>query len=348
MEWVSFPDERIAVSGLPWFEENSPEVWRLPERLRDVVRPAVWHLATMPAGARLRFRTDSGSLGIRAAYPESAGHGNMSLIGQMGIGLYVDGRHWSSVSPSPISGPNEGEFERVVFEGLSRTPRDVTLYLPSYNPVSVVAIGVDDGADIEPPTGFAVDGPVVFYGSSITQGGCASRPGMSYQAIMCRELDVDFVNLGFSGNGTGDVEIAEAMAEIDAACYVLDYAQNVQDPNDLRGNYTRFISTIRAKRPDTPIVSVTPIYATAEAWSADHAARWQLMREIIRSEVAACMAGGDGNLRLIEGYSLLGPDVPDGLADSVHPNDVGFAAMARGLAPTIADVVGIAGATPNI
>ena len=340
MQWIQFPDNRISVCGLPWFVEEAPSVRRLPTRMKDRIRQPLWNLAQMPAGGRLRFRTDTTALEIRATYPNSAAHGNMSLIGQSGICVYVDGYHWVSQAPGPISDKNAGVFEGKLFSGAPKRMRDVTLYLPNYNAVDIDVIGIDDDAAIEPSDHFVISRPIVFYGSSITQGGCASRSGMSYEAILGRILDVDFVNLGFSGNGLGEPELAEAMAEIDAACYVLDYAVNLPEVDQLHGNYTAFIKTIRAKRPDTPIVAVTPIFATHERWSAEARRRWNGFREIIRAEVGQLVAGGDP-IRLIEGYSLFGPDIADGMADAVHPNDVGFTAMATRLAPTIAQVVGL-------
>src|SRR5208283_5052762 len=112
---------------------------------------------------------------------------------------------------------------------------------------------------------WALPRPVVFYGTSITQGGCASRSGMSYQAILGRMLNIDFVNLGFSGNGMGEPEMAQAVGDIDAACYVLDFGQNNQKVEALEKVYAPFLATLRAKHPDTPILAITPIYSAREA-----------------------------------------------------------------------------------
>ena len=294
----------------------------------------------MPAGGRIRFRSNTTALGIHANYPESAAHSNMSLLGQMGLDLYVDGRYWLAVSPRTISAENAGHLQVTLCENLDRRWREITIYLPNYNPVELLAIGVEDDAQFEPARAYAVEKPVVYYGSSITQGGCASRSGMSYQAILSRMQNTDFVNFGFSGNGIGEPEVAQAMAEIDASCYVLDYAVNVTDLAELRGAYSRFVNTLLTAHPNTPIVAITPIYATNEVWSATARERWAEMREIIRSEVA-----GFPSVRLVEGYTIFGPDIADGFADSVHPNDVGFQAMAQNLAPTIAEVIGLTGET---
>jgi len=345
MQWVPFgtcvADGRVAVNGLAWFAENAPHVWRLPARLKSVVRPEVWRLATHPAGGRLRFRTSSTALGVRVSYPDSAGHYNMSLIGQMGIDLYTDGHYARSVAPPTISAPQAGPFESVIVEGLEPAWREVALYLPNYNPIEILAIGVSDGAELGPPAPFAVEKPVAFYGSSITQGGCASRAGMSYQAIIGRKLGIDFVNLGFSGNGLGEPELAAAMAEIDASCYVLDFAQNLRDPEKVREVYGPFMRVIRERRRDAPMVAITPIYAAWQWLSADVRERFGGMRQVIRDAVGERIAAGDAHLQLIEGYTLLGPDLADGFADGVHPNDVGFQAMADHLAPVLAGILGL-------
>jgi lysophospholipase L1-like esterase len=169
---------------------------------------------------------------------------------------------------------------------------------------------------------------VVFYGTSITQGGCASRSGMSYQAILGRMLNIDFVNLGFSGNGMGEPEMARAVADIDAACYVFDFAQNNQTVESLEKVYSPFLETVRSRHPDTPILAITPIYSAREA-TGD--VELQKMRDHIRQVVSRAIAAGDRHLQLVEGTDLLGPAQGDGLVDGTHPNDLGFQGMAVGL-----------------
>ena len=136
-------------------------------------------------------------------------------------------------------------------------------------------------------TPFAVAAPVVFYGTSITQGGCASRPGMSYQAILGRRLNLNHVNLGFSGNGKGEAAVARAVAEIDAAAFVLDFAQNNTDVDSLAQVYDPFIGILRERHPDTPIVAITPIYAAGEATGSQ---RNEQMRALIRKVVSRRIA----------------------------------------------------------
>ena len=327
MKWIDFPHESIAVEGLPWFDECTPSLRRLPERMRSRVREPVWSLAGHLSGGRLRFRTDATSLGLRLTYPESASLSNMSLIGQMGIDVYLDGMYARSFAPTGVTGPQAGDYEEVLLDEMDAGWREVCLYLPNYAPVEIRAVGLSDGAQTADTDPYAVDRPVAFYGSSITQGGCAGRPGMSYQAILSRLLDIDVVNLGFSGNGLGEPELAAAMAEIDSACYVLDFAQNLPDAEALEKAYSPFMKIVRERRPETPMVCITPIFASSELWSEKARDRLSAMRQVIRNAVSERIAGGDTALRLIEGYSLLGLDVPDGhaphIAELLRPDAMG-------------------------
>jgi lysophospholipase L1-like esterase len=179
---------------------------------------------------------------------------------------------------------------------------------------------------------------VVFYGTSITQGGCASRSGMSYQAILGRQLNLNHINLGFSGNGKGEAAVARAVAEIDAAAFVLDFAQNNTDVDSLAQVYDPFIGILRERHADTPIVAITPIYAASEATGSK---RNEQMRALIRKVVSRRIAAGDTHLQLVEGTDLLGPSRGDGLVDGTHPNDLGFQWMAEGLAERLRKVLGL-------
>ena len=336
MNWIEFPDERLAVNGLAWFEETAPELWRLPERMKSRVREPVWNLATQPSGGRIRFATDATAVGVRLDYGQIGHMNNMCRVGQMGVDLYADGEYWRTVFPM-----ESAQHEELHFDGAAAKRREICLYLPLYHPVRVLAVGVSDGATLEPPAPFAVKHPVAYYGSSITQGGCASLGGLSYQAQVSRWLNLDFVNLGFSGNGCGEPELAEAMADIEASCYVIDFCQNVPTAEELGRLYTPFLSIIRQRRPTAPMICITPIFCTRESWDAGQRQRLGDMRKVIRTAVADRKAGGDEAIRLVEGYELLGPDDRAGLVDATHPNDIGFERMARGLEPVLREALAL-------
>ena len=336
MQWLRFPDKRLILNGLPWFGETAPKLWRLPERLKGVVRPGVWELATAPSGGRIRFASDTTALKVRVIYEPSEESKNLSKIGKMGIALYADGVFWRPVWPEVY-----GECELVFFEGAPRKMRQFVLYLPLYHGVELREVGFAKGAAIRRPAAFANPQPVAFYGSSITQGGCASQAGLSYQAILVRMLNIDYVNLGFSGEGRGEPEMAAAFAEINASCFVLDFAQNCVSIDELRRNYEPFIETVRAAHARTPIVCITPIFSTKELYNAEARGNLQAMREVIREAVASRKRAGDRRVTLVEGPELLGAADADGFVDGTHPNDIGFERMAKRLLPVIAKTIGL-------
>ncbi|MGC9326997.1 MAG: SGNH/GDSL hydrolase family protein [Candidatus Hinthialibacter sp.] len=334
IRWISFPDSQLEVNGLPWFEENAPDLFRLPKRAQGVVRKAVWGLGVYCSGARIRFQSDCTALAIRYNNLSPSSMQNMHVFGQSGVDLYVDGVYAGTAVNKATS-----EIEHIYFQNAQPKQREYVLYLPLYNGATVSAIGVNSEAVLEKAQDFAIPKPVVYYGTSITQGGCASRAGMSYQAILGRLMNIDFVNLGFSGNGKGEKEVAELVAEIDASCFVMDFMANNKDRESLEEVYKPFVRTIRAKHPLTPILLVTRIYATREEAIHGGKENIEAKRDVIRKTAAKLIEEGDENIRFLEGYDLLGPAEGDGLVDGSHPNDLGFQLMAERLQPILSEIL---------
>lgn len=338
LTWLTVPSAPLEIDGLPWQSENGADLIRFPRRLKDDLPEAVWDLAQSPSGGRIRFSTNTTKLVIRLEYPSPPGMRNMHAFGQTGVDLYLDGAYRGTAIATADSKPGN-PVEHVYFENQPGKEREVTLYLPLYKPVKVLGIGIDKDARIGKAAPFALTKPVVFYGTSITQGGCASRSGMAYQAILGRALNIDFVNLGFSGNGKGEPVVARAVAEIDASVFVLDFSQNNETLESLIEVYDPFIATLREKHPATPIIAITPIANTREQFSPD--AKNESMRDHIRQVVSRRIGAGDEHLQLMEGTDMLGPDRLDGLVDGSHPNDLGFEWMADGIAVRLAKIMGL-------
>lgn len=342
IRWLALTNGEMGVCGLPWFKENGGQLSRLPVRSKADFRPAVWSLAQSPTGARVRFRSDTRVLSIRLEYPSAPNMANMHAFGQTGVDLYSDGTYLTTVV-ADAEARHGKVYEKVLFD-FSKQPRverELTLYLPPYKPVKVLGVGVDPGARVAPARPFALPKPVVFYGTSITQGGCASRPGLNYEAMLGRQLNIDFVNLGFSGNGLGEPEVARAVAEIDAACFVLDFGANHKTSAELEKVYAPFLDTLRAKHLKTPILAVTPLRSTGELRDPAIKRERQQQREHIRQLVRQRVSEGDTKLSLVEGADLLGPNWGDGLVDGSHPNDLGFRWMADGLAAPLRQALGL-------
>jgi GDSL-like lipase/acylhydrolase family protein/SGNH-like hydrolase/esterase family protein len=332
---VAFPDARLVVSGLAWFEEDKPVLRRLPARLKDSFRPPVWSLAQQPSGGRLRFRTDSSRIGVVAANPNASTMHHMTTIGQSGFDLYLNGEYINSAWPD-----KEGKIAKEWTLGKTSELREITLYLPLYKPVTVKEIVLDKEAKIEAPKPFAVAKPVVHYGSSITQGGCAENPGLSCQAIVSRWLNVDFINLGFSGNGLGEPAVAQAIAEIDASAFVLDYWGN-PSPQVYRETMPGFVDTLRSKHPKTPILVTSPYYFSGESVNPALKATQDEKRGIAREFVDARRKAGDSNISFVDGLEMLSREHAEGLVDGVHANSIGFYFNAKGLEPHLRKALGL-------
>jgi lysophospholipase L1-like esterase len=336
LRWIVPGERGLEMDGLPWFKENGGSLSRLPQRDKAEFRKQVWSLAQCPSGARIRFRTDSSNLAIRLEYGSPPNMLNMQAYGQTGVDVYVDGEYLASAVADKDARAGK-VYERMLFAfpQNARMEREIVLYLPLYKPVKILGVGVEPNAKIANPKPFARARPVVFYGTSITQGGCASRPGMSYEAILCRQLNIDFVNLGFSGNGLGEPEVARAVAEIDAACFVLDFGANHKTFDAMREVYAPFLEHIRARHPKTPIVVVTLLHTSREKRIPSLGADWRQRRQFIEGIVREQIKAGDNRLYLVDGGLLLGRAPDDCLVDGSHPNDLGFSRMAEGLRPVI-------------
>ena len=236
----------------------------------------------IPAGARLRFKTDSTSLKLRVDHGgDSFSWKELSVMAMAGIELYEgppDRMVFRRIS-RPVSGKEPYVADFGLFPG--RQLRELTLYLPMYAKLESLDIALDPGATIEPPSPFKTDKPIVFYGTSFIQGGCASRPSMNLPALVGRMLGADIINLGFAGDGRCELAMAGLMAEIDAACYVM--GPILSQPALMRENYPRFVGRLREQWPDRPILLMTRLHTVGqtEPYAVNALVRevWQTMRE---------------------------------------------------------------------
>ena len=324
---VAFPDPRLAVYGLPWFSEESPVLRRLPARLKESFRPAVWSLAQDPSGGRIRFRTDSTTVGIVAENPGFSNMHHIPSVGENGFDIYVGHDYLASAWPDKA-----GKIAQTWSIGRERKMRDITIYLPLYKAVTIQSLSFDRDALLEPATPYAISKPVVYYGSSITQGGCASNPGGSCQAILERKLNADFVNLGFSGNGLGEPALADAIRELDASCIVLDFWGN-PSAEQYAAALPVFVDRLREKRPEVPILVTSPFYFPSEEANAAVARSQATKRRFAHDFVESRRKKGDHKIIFVDGLKMLNRDQTSGLVDGVHCNSLGFYFNAQGLEP---------------
>jgi len=229
---------------------------RLPLSYKEHVRPPVWNLSKSSAGLSIRFITNSSSINVKWEVLNDVKMNHMAETGIKGIDLYCrSGKNWQYVNTARPTG-KLNEYSLV--ENMPVEDREFKMYLPLYDGLLNLAVGVDSRSDIRKPAK-SIQKPIVFYGTSITQGGCASRPGMVYSNIISRKLDVDCINYGFSGNGRMEAPVAEVMAGIDASFYVIDCVPNMS-AEEIHNNMIPLVDILREKNPVIPIVFVESIY----------------------------------------------------------------------------------------
>lgn len=305
---------------------------RLPQDVADATSEGVGRLSRNTAGGRIRFITDSPYLAIKVILPHTTFFSHMPLAGVAGFDLYVkeNGRYTSKktfLPPYNFEDSYEGVYD---FTG-EACERDITLNFPLYNQVYQLYIGIKEGSVLKAAPDYKYDKPIVYYGSSITQGGCASRPGNAYQGIITRKFDVDHVNLGFSGNGKAEKPIVDYIAGLDMKVFVMDYDHNAPTVEYYAQTHEPMFKAIREKNPTLPIVIMT----RPKSKYALNDSEYERIK-IARTTYENALAAGDENVYFIPGYELMDGIADDeGCVDMTHPTDLGFYAMAKRLAPEL-------------
>lgn len=310
---------------------------RLPAYLHGSVRDQLWNLGTNSSGLYLRFRSNSTSVGARWTVRDNVSMNHMTDTGIKGLDLYAyqDGE-WRFVNSARPSGKSSSA---TIIENMEPQMREYMLYLPLYDGVDSLSIAVDsvaiiEGSAIDLP---ATDCPMVFYGTSIMQGACASRPGMSPTAILSRRMNREAINLGFSGNGKLDLEVAGAMASIkNPHCFVLDFVPNCT-VGLIDSNMLSFVAILRGEHPNVPIVIVEN--ALFPTMLFDKSIQKNIMdkNRALRLRYEELKRGGDQNLHYVTADKLLGTD-SEATIDGVHSTDVGFMRYCDRLSPVLSSV----------
>jgi lysophospholipase L1-like esterase len=342
------PDPRDAVvwydvrlldlEGQGWKDVGAP-FDRLPAKAEGKVPPAVWNLSRQSAGLAVRFITDAASIQLKWSLTNAnLAMPHMPATGVSGLDLYVrsskDGRwQWAGVGQ-----PLQKDDNRAAIT-VPAGKKECLLYLPLYNGVSAVEVGLPKDSFFSKalPRAATHQKPIVFYGTSITQGGCASRPGMVHTAILGRRFERPVINLGFSGSGRMDQAVVDLLAEIDAAVYVIDCLPNMQD-KEIAERTGPLVQTLRKARPTTPILLVEDrTYSNAPVNDAARK-RNESNRAAIRAEYDKLLRAKVPLVHYLKGDRLLGDD-GEGTVDGSHPTDLGFARQADQFADALAPLL---------
>lgn len=331
INWVAIKD--LTMEGQHWMETKAP-FDRLPAKAEKKVRPAVWGLSRHSAGLCARFVSDATTLYARwtLTSPRLAMN-HMPATGVSGLDLYVRNGQgtWQWLS---VGRPTAQNNTQRLIADLTPGKREYCLYLPLYNGVKSVEIGAPKGRSVTkaPPRPEGKRKPLVFYGTSITQGGCASRPGMVHTAILGRWLDRPVINLGFSGNGKMEAEVGKLMAEIDAAVYIIDCLPNMTGA-DVARRAEPLVRILRKDHPQVPILLVEDRTYTNAFLVKSKRSRNDSSRKALKAAYQK-MKESDQHLYYLEGEKLLGTD-GEGTVDSSHPTDLGFMRQAKAFAKAL-------------
>ncbi|KAA6435314.1 hypothetical protein FOE74_05010 [Rufibacter glacialis] len=324
--------QSLTIKGLGW-KELQRTYTRLPAKAQAAVTPEVWKLSQHSAGGHVQFLSNSQKIKVRWSVRGNNSLNHMAPTAVKGVDLYVRtkaGWQWAGVG-KPSGKKNEVELVSSMVAG----EREFMLYLPLYDGVDSVSIGVEKGASIKPLAG-KPEKPIVFYGTSITQGACATRAGMAYPSIIGRQLNRETINLGFSGNGKMHIELAHLLTEIDASLYVLDNMPNMQ-AEDVEPKAVAFVKHLRAAQPHTPILLVENL-EYAHGWVDTRVAGLVAEKnKNLRKAYEQLKAAGVTNLFYLNNQNLALAN-GEGTVDGIHLTDLGFAHLATELTKEIRKV----------
>lgn len=340
-QYVDATSLRIINKG---FDDSERIFSRLPANLQDSLRAGLWDRQQCSAGMGIRFATDSKSVGIRYDLLWNTHMIHMADTGLKGTDLYIfEGdsvwRHVNTNRPNIKKG-TEKNCEATYVENLAPGMKEFMVYLPLYDGVTSMDIVVDSGAVITPGNPSIIDKnkKIVAYGTSILQGGCASRTGMASTNIISRDLNCEVVNLGFSGEGKMDFAMARALAKIpDVDCYVLDPVPNCTEMMCDTLTYD-FVNILRTLRPEVPIVMVEgPIYPYAryDSYFGNYLPK---KNAAYRRNYERLKADNPENLYYVTSENLDGVE-DDGTVDGIHLTDLGFKYYAAKLTPVLRDIL---------
>ena len=336
VEWYDVRREPFKLYGL--IANDGDQFRRIPQDVADATNGGVSSLSRQTAGGRVRFTTDSSRIIVHARMPMMEDMFHFARTGSTGFALYIKTGDRFTFFRSFAPTLSDWGYE-FCLPLPSAARRELLIHFPTYSEVSDLYIGVDKGSKVLPGTKYKYEKPVLYYGSSITQGACACRPGNAYEAIISNEYDCDHINLGFSGSARGEDAIVDYICSLDPSIFVLDYDHNAPNAEHLQRTHAPFYRKFRVAHPDTPIIFVTRPTFMNDVGVSDKATTDDRLfcREVIFSTFMEALRSGDANVDFIDGASLFnGPYADLCTVDSIHPNDAGFFRMAQRIGQSVA------------
>lgn len=314
------------------FYENG-KFRRMPEDVAKAVSYGVWGLHSSTAGGRIRFRTDSPYIVVNAKMPPINKMPHFALTGHCGFDMYItehgEKRYFRTFIP-PVN--IDGGFESLIWLPEAVLTRDIEINFPLYTDVNELYIGIKEGSTITEHKPYKYEKPIVYYGSSITQGGCASRPGTCYQSIVSRHFDANYINLGFSGSAKAEPEMIEYIKGLDMSVFVYDYDHNAPTTEHLKETHEKSFKIIREANPNLPIIMMPRPKGYQYDWEKER-------EEIIKTTYLNAVNSGDKNVYFISSKELTAICGNEGTVDDSHPTDLGFYSMAQAVIKVLKEIL---------
>ena len=305
----------------------------MPKAVAEATSDGVSKLERESAGGRVRFSTDSPYIAIRATFKVVGRSSHLTLLSSAGFDLYVDGEFGSRfIKEFRMPYDMTNYYENAIRVGES-VMRSYTINFPVHSVVEKLEVGLKPDSALGAPRAYKSFDPIVIYGSSIVHGTAATRPGLTYPAMISRDLNMDYKNVGFSGMAKGEVPMAEWLATLPMSVFVCDYDHNTPTNEHLENTHFRFYEIIREKNPDVPYIMIS----RPDFWTMPRDQKNILIRrDIIMSSYLKARALGDENVYFIDGISFFATTHQfDHTVDGCHPNDTGFIRMADSIGAVI-------------
>lgn len=317
------PHPAFSLRGI-FYDSDAACFARVPTPIAEKVNEGVAALSKHTAGGRLCFKTDSKVLQITVSYQELLMMPHMPLTGSSGFTLFektADGEQQFVRNLMPIPTNQQGFIAETTL--LGGEMREYILYFPLYNDVKELSLSLDKNACVERSSPYRKELPILYYGSSITQGGCASRPDHAYQAWISKWNGIDYINLGFSGSARGEDIMVDYLASIDCSLFVCDYDHNAPSVEHLKNTHFRLYERYRKIRPNMPILFITKPDITGDV---NGEQRWK----IIHDTYIKAKRSGDKNVYFLSGKKFYNNTARwEFSVDGCHPTDFGFYKMAK-------------------
>lgn len=324
-EFKFYPYTKFKLEGFPWYEKDK-KLYRLPVDLMSKLRESLVSLAKSSAGGCIRFKTNTKKLALKVTYEKRRISPGMPQVSDAGFDLYIkENGNWVF---SDMFRPN---IEDDILDMTRELPddgkeREYALYFPLYSCPGTIELGFEPDASVNTEVGSRkIEKPILFYGSSITNGACVAKASGTYSATIARKLDAPLINMGFSGNAKGEPELAEAIADIDLAMFISEFDHNAATPEELEGLHENFIRIIRAKHPDMPIIIMSrPFFVERNR------EKTEAMMKVVKGTYQKLVDEGDTNVYFISGMDIFDmEDRYDYCIDGTHPTELGNRIMAE-------------------